>query len=290
MNVRKPEIVERDKSKSTVSLCEAEKINISPWPKTTELSAWKGGAIHEVCVASGDRDFNDWKAWLAPCLEDQPDMHMLAKAPERRFQSIDAKPSHALRQLIYNAGEKSTQVKYEMSMKNQLYGKSGHFIKGRKLFAKILVCFKSPDHTEVLYKSHHLYVFSYYGDDLLEAFYNKWLEIIYNMKPDDRPSKNSLRDTLFRKIEHSKLMHFNISRYRTFNEGHVDKTYDYLLEMIRGYIARGKQEQLLNERERESKSVIVFYQDYACLGRCSKDCRSEHQEQQEGSRCRCFFG
>ena len=34
-------------------------------------------------------------------------------------------------------------------------------------------------------------------------------------KHDDRPSTNSLRDTLFRKIEHSKLMHFDISRYRT---------------------------------------------------------------------------
>ena len=68
----------------------------------------------------------------------------------------------------------------------------------------ILVSFKFPDHAEVLYKSHHLYVFAYFGDDQLEAFYNRWLDIIYSMKPDDRPSKNSLRDSLFRKIEHSK--------------------------------------------------------------------------------------
>ena len=108
----------------------------------------------------------------------------LPDAPEKRFQSIDAKLSHALRQAIDNAGEKSCQVKYEMSMKNQLYGKSGDFIKGRELFAMILVSFKSPDHTEVLYNSHHLYVFAYYGDDQLKAFYNKWLDIIHNMKPD----------------------------------------------------------------------------------------------------------
>ena len=76
----------------------------------------------------------------------------------------------------------------KMSMKNQMYEKSGDFIKGRELFAMILVSFKSPDHTEVLYNSHHLYVFNYYGDDQLEAFYNKWLDIVYNMKQDDRPS------------------------------------------------------------------------------------------------------
>ncbi|CAL1143954.1 unnamed protein product [Cladocopium goreaui] len=170
-----------------------------------------------------------------------------------RFQSIDAKLSNALRKVIDYAGDKSMQVKYDMSMKNQMYGKSGDFIKGRELFAMILISFKSPDHTEVLHNAHHLYMFSYYGDDQLEAFYNKWLDIIYNMKHDDRPSANSLRDTLFRKIEHSKLMHFDISRYRTFDEGHHEKTYEFLIGMIKGYIARGKQERLLKDRERAVK-------------------------------------
>ena len=87
-----------------------------------------------------------------------------------RFQSIDAKLSNALRKVIDNAGDKSMQVKYDMSMKNQLYGRSGDFIKGRELFAMILISFKSPDHTEVLYNAHHLYMFNYYGDDQLEAF------------------------------------------------------------------------------------------------------------------------
>ena len=252
-NVKELDSMEKDKSKSSVSLRESEKFNLQPWPKTTELASWKGSVIHEVCVASGDRNYDDWKAWLSPCLADQPDMDMLAKAPEMRFQSIDAKLSHALRKVTENAGEKSMQVNYDMSMKNQMYGKSGDFIKGCELFAMILISFKSPDHTEVLYNAHHLYAFSYYGDDQLEAFYNKWLDIIYNMKHDDRPSLNSLRDTWFRKIEHLKLMHFDISRYRTFNEGHPEKTYDFLIDMIKGYRARGKQERLLKERERAVK-------------------------------------
>ncbi|CAL1162796.1 unnamed protein product, partial [Cladocopium goreaui] len=50
-----------------------------------------------------------------------------------RFQSIDAKLSNALRKVIDNAGDKSMQVKYDMSMKNQMYGKSGDFIKGRTI-------------------------------------------------------------------------------------------------------------------------------------------------------------
>ena len=171
-NVMELENLEKDKSKPSISQRESEKITLQPWPKTTELFAWKGSVVNEVCVASGDRNFSDWKDWLAPCLADQPDMCLLAKAPEVRFQSIDAKLSNALRKVIDNAGDKSMQVKYEMSMKNQMYGKSGDFIKGRELFAMILISFKSPDHTEALYSSHHLYVFNYFGDDQLEAFYN----------------------------------------------------------------------------------------------------------------------
>ena len=104
-NVKELENLEKDKSKSSVSLREAEKINLQPWPKTTELSSWKGSVVHEVCVASGDRNYEDWKAWLAPCLADQPDLDALAKAPEVRFQSIDAKLSNALRKVIENAGK-----------------------------------------------------------------------------------------------------------------------------------------------------------------------------------------
>ena len=132
-NVKELENLEKDRSKSSVSLREAEKINLQPWPKTTELSSWKGSVVHEVCVASGDRNYEDWKAWLAPCLADQPDLEALAKAPDVRFQSIDAKLSNALRKVIENAGEKSMQVKYDMSMKNQMYGKSGDFFKGRTI-------------------------------------------------------------------------------------------------------------------------------------------------------------
>ena len=41
-NVIELENLEKDKSKSSISQREAEKINLQPWPKTTELSSWEG--------------------------------------------------------------------------------------------------------------------------------------------------------------------------------------------------------------------------------------------------------
>ena len=80
-NIKELEALEKDKSRSSVSLRESEKLTLQPWPRTTELAAWKCSVIHEVCVASGDRNYEDWKTWLSPCLADQPDMDMLAKLP-----------------------------------------------------------------------------------------------------------------------------------------------------------------------------------------------------------------
>ena len=59
-NVVELENLEKDKARSSVSQREAEKITLQPWPKTTELSSWKGSVIHEVCVASGVIGKHGW--------------------------------------------------------------------------------------------------------------------------------------------------------------------------------------------------------------------------------------
>eukprot|EP00435_Cladocopium_sp_Y103_P049810 s1489_g15.t1 len=247
---------ENEKSRSKISRREAEKIVIQDWPRVDGVESWKSEVIHEVCIASGDDDHDEWKAWLAPCFADTPDLVMLRRQSEKKFQSIDAKLAHGLRKMIDRAGNKADGLRAELRLKLNEYGRDGDYIKGRELLVMILSNFRSPDHREVLYNSHHLYMLTYYGDNNLEMWYNKWLDIVYNMTPDDRPSKNSLRDTFFRKIEDSKLMSYDISKYKTLNEGHQDRTYEYLLNVVKGYIQRGKQDRLVLDRERAVKQSL----------------------------------
>eukprot|EP00435_Cladocopium_sp_Y103_P043617 s3693_g12.t1 len=247
---------ENEKSRSKISRREAEKIVIQDWPRVDGVESWKSEVIHEVCIASGDDDHDEWKAWLAPCFVDTPDLVMLRRQSEKKFQSIDAKLAHGLRKMIDRAGNKADGLRAELRLKLNEYGRDGDYIKGRELLVMILSNFRSPDHREVLYNSHHLYMLTYYGDNNLEMWYNKWLDIVYNMNPDDRPSKNSLRDTFFRKIEDSKLMSYDISKYKTLNEGHQDRTYEYLLNVVKGYIQRGKQDRLVLDRERAVKQSL----------------------------------
>eukprot|EP00435_Cladocopium_sp_Y103_P025293 s1635_g6.t1 len=247
---------ENEKSKAKISRREAEKINILDWPRVDAVESWKSDVIHAVCIASGDDDHDEWKAWLAPCFADTPDLVLLGQQSEKKFQSIDAKLAHDLRRMIDRAGNKADGLKAELRLKMTECGKRGDYIKGRELLVMVLSNFKSPDHREVLYNSHHLYMLTYYGDANLEAWYNKWLDIVYNMNPDDLPSKNSLRDTFFRKIEDSKLMSYDIQEYKTLSDGHADRTYDYLLNVVKGYIQRGKQDRLVLDRERAVKQSL----------------------------------
>eukprot|EP00435_Cladocopium_sp_Y103_P013815 s4856_g3.t1 len=205
-------------------------------------------------------------------------MVLLAKPPEKKLHSIDAKLAQALGKVIDRAGEKAAGVRSELRMKND--GQKGGFIKGRGLFAMILANFKSLDH--ILKYCTILPICNQ-----LEAFYMKWLDAVYNMKADDdRPSKNSLRDHLFRKFENSKLMTYDIHKYKALREGDPDRTYEYLLEMIKGYIQRGKQDKLLAERERAAK--LSFQNSRSTPAEfdevTNKACSSEH-EAQEGEYC-----
>ena len=60
----------------------------------------------------------------------------------------------------------------------------------------ILDNFKTTSKVDVLFNPHHLYHLQYPGDNQLSVFYNKWIEMLANMKPPDMPSDETLKDCL----------------------------------------------------------------------------------------------
>eukprot|EP00435_Cladocopium_sp_Y103_P017039 s4605_g4.t1 len=101
---------ENEKSRSKISRREAEKITVQDWPRVDGVESWKSEVIHEVCIASGDDDHDEWKTWLAPCFADTPDLVLLGRQSEKKFQSIDAKLAHGLRKMIDRAGNESRWI------------------------------------------------------------------------------------------------------------------------------------------------------------------------------------
>ena len=52
------------------------------------------------------------------------------------------------------------------------------------------------------------------------------------MREDDKPRDLALRDMLYDKIKGSTSMQFEIRYYRGLREGHHEKTYEYLMDMM----------------------------------------------------------
>ena len=84
---------------------------------------------------------------------------------------------------------------------------------GREILAMILEHFRTPGQRETAFTMEHIVSMKYLGDSNLEVFYEKWMEMVSNMMPDDVPPDDWLRDALYKKIRNSSLMMFDIKQY-----------------------------------------------------------------------------
>ena len=102
----------------------------------------------------------------------------------------------------------------------------------------ILEHFRTPGQRETAFTMEHIIQSRYLGDANIETFYEKLMEIVSNMMPEDVPQDDWLRDALYKKIRNSNLMMYDIKQYESWLEGDPRRTYQYLINAIERHIAR----------------------------------------------------
>eukprot|EP00435_Cladocopium_sp_Y103_P001820 s2232_g1.t1 len=158
-NEQVKELNELENSKSSrVSRKEFEKVTVPPWPKVEEIQVWKSLVIQNVCIASGDSDFDAWEAWLLPAFLRDPNLDELSKTPAPKFQSIDSKLSLALFNMISQSGESGADVKANLRQRMQEKGKEFSFTRGREILAMVIENFRTTSQTEATYTFYHLHI------------------------------------------------------------------------------------------------------------------------------------
>ena len=245
-----------------ISRKEHEKVTVKPWPKCQDLDVWRSNVVQAVCVASGDPDTAAWRRWLSPALLPSPDYAELADSGEFRFQSIDSKLSIALQNMVDSAGETASEVKVRIRQRSQVLGKEGNFLMGREILAMVLDHFRTTSKDEVLFNASHIYKLQYRGDKEMDKFLHAWIEIIANMKAEDIPSDNTLRDYVLRKIDGSQALHVDLTIFKGRDNDDKKKSYDELLEIMRRHIARAREDRNIAARDK-------FATDYTNLGKPS---------------------
>ena len=241
-----------------ISRKEHEKVTVKPWPKCQDLDVWRSNVVQAVCVASGDPDTAAWRRWLSPALLPSPDYAELADSGEFRFQSIDSKLSIALQNMVDSAGETASEVKVRIRQRSQVLGKEGNFLMGREILAMVLDHFRTTSKDEVLFNASHIYKLQYRGDKEMDKFLHAWIEIISNMKAEDIPSDNTLRDYLLRKIDGSQALHVDLTIFKGRDNDDKKKSYGELLEIMRRHIARTREDRNIAARDK-------FATDYTIL-------------------------
>ena len=247
-----------------ISRKEHEKVIVKPWPKCQDLAedldVWRSNVVQAVCVASGDPDTAAWRRWLTPAQLPYPDYAELAVSGEFRFQSIDSKLSIALQNMVDAAGETAYEVKVQIRQRSQVLGKEGNFLMGREILAMVLDHFRTTSKDEVLFNASHIYKLQYRGDKEMDRFLHAWIEIIANMKVEDIPSDNTLRDHLLRKIENSQALHVDLTIFKGRDNDDKKKSYEELLEIMKRHIARTREDRNIAARDK-------FATDYTNLGK-----------------------
>ena len=217
------------------------------------MGVWQSDLIKSVCLAANDGDRAAWEAWLQPALRQNPDIDALNDSGGQRFQSIDAKLSIALSNVISQAGDVARHVAIKLRLRTQASNRRSTFVMGREILAMILEHFRTPGQRETAFTMEHIIQSRYLGDANIETFYEKWMEIVSNMMPEDVPQDDWLRDALYKKIRNSNLMMYDIKQYESWLEGDPRRTYQYLINAIERHIARIREDKHVAAREKYAR-------------------------------------
>ena len=235
---------EHDESKPRISRREADKIVVPPWPKSHDLDGWKSQLLSNVLSACADSDQDAWIAWLSESFKINPGIEKMSDSGGSRFSTIDVKLANALNAMITSSGDSGREVGMEIKVMTLDLARSSppKVMKGRQIIAMILESFRSSTHTDLTFTGKHLHELTYPGDAKLNLFRNQWIHLLSAMREDDKPRDMALRDTLFDKIRGSTSMQFEIRYFRSIPEGHPEKTYEYLMNMMARTILTEREE------------------------------------------------
>ena len=244
--------------KSKISRKEADKVVVPPWPKSHDLDSWKSQLLSNVLSACSDTDQEVWIQWLNEAFKLNPDIKGMGNSGGSRFTTIDVKLANALHGMISSSGDSGREIAMEIKVMTLEMARRDppEIVRGRQIVAMILDSFRSATHTDLAFTGKHLYELTYPGDNKLSLFKNQWIHILSAMRDDDKPRGLALRDILFDKIKGSTSMAFDIRYYKNKPEGHWEKTYEYLMEMISRTIATEREEKNRLEKLKGVNQIV----------------------------------
>jgi hypothetical protein len=112
--------------------------------------------------------------------------------------------------------------------------------------------FKTENHMTTVYGYNHLYELEWYGDERIEEFSIKFIEIIDNL--NETISDEAKRDILYKKMKLSKVLAEDLAHYRrqSVNKG-ADFTLDFLMDSMDRHVQLKQEEENVEAQNADLK-------------------------------------
>ena len=247
-----------DVTEVKISRREADKVIVPPFPRVTHLDSWMSFCIANVLGACADPNHEEWIAWLNPAFRPNPDIDALNDSGHIKFKSIDINLGIAMSAMLKAAGDVALDLYLDVNRKSSKYVREeSKLIKGRQIIAMMYESFRTRDRLDMIVTLEYLIKLQYQGDNHMSVFKQTWLECIDRMRPEDVPSNNALRDTLYAKTKVSPALKMELLvSYDMLNYDDPKRAYQHLLHLMDRCIQRSREQKMLKQTQNGLQLMI----------------------------------
>ncbi|CAE7949677.1 unnamed protein product [Symbiodinium sp. KB8] len=247
-----------DVTEVKISRREADKVMVPPFPRVTHLDNWMSHCIANVLGACADPNHEEWIAWLNPAFRPNPDIDALNDSGHIKFKSIDIKLGIAMAAMLKAAGDVALDLYLDVNRKSSKYVRTeSKLIKGRQIIAMMYESSRTRDRLDMIVTLEYLIKLQYRGDNHMSVFKQTWLECIDRMRPEDVPSDNALRDTLYAKIKESPALKMELLvSYDMLNYDDPKRSYQHLLHLMDRCMQRAREQKMLKQTQNGLQLMI----------------------------------
>ena len=133
----------------------------------------------------------------------------------------------------------------EIALRTELEDKEDRLIKGRQLLWLVYHHFRLTEEAGGLYDLNDLMAVKLKGDQSLDKFMANWDSVLAGMRAE--PPEEVRKVLFYNQVKNSQVLRTQIERYRLADVGHEDKTYTFLVKMVRSYLDRKLRENNRNQ-------------------------------------------
>ena len=146
------------------------------------------------------------------------------------------------------------ELEFDYNRRSIAANKINTVLLGRQIVSMVKSHFRTASHMNTVYSYEALYEMIWYGDHEIQAFLFKWYEILDNLS--ETISQEALRDILSKKMHKSIVLKNDMSHFDREKGKAVtnpternDYTYDYLIQLLKRYLANALEDKQVQARK-----------------------------------------